>query len=460
MKGIKVGYLPLYLKLYDDALGSMRARIDDFNSMMQQTIEEKGIELVSAPVCRTREEFEKAVPLFDDVCAVITLHLAYSPSLESIDALVKINKPIIVLDTTPSYSFDPTLDSEEILYNHGIHGVQDMCNMLKRRGVQYYVAAGHWENSDVVDKSVELCRAAYVARLMKNARVGRIGSSFKGMGDFFVTPEELEESIGSTVIPFDINRVEILKSEIIDEEVGKEMDADLKLFETVDYDDRAHRRTARMNLMVRQWIERNELDAYTMNFSDFDRKYGFECVPFVEACKSMARGIGYAGEGDVLTAALCGALLKIYPETSFTEMFCPDWKGNSLFLSHMGEMNVKTARGKMQLTVKEYPYSDVDAPLMVNGCFKPGDAVLINLAPMGDGQYTLILSKVSVLPTEGDYSMKDSIHGWIKPEKPVADFLEQYSTAGGTHHLVMVYGDALSCLSAFGKMMGFSVEII
>mgnify|MGYP002725732612 CR=1 FL=1 len=98
-----------------------------------------------------------------------------------------------------------------------------------------------------------------------------------------------------------------------------------------------------MNLLIRNWIDEHDLVAYSLNFVNIDRSSGFECVPFVEACKSMARGIGFAGERDILTASLCGALLKVYPETSFTEMFCPDWKGNSIFLSHMGEMNELTA---------------------------------------------------------------------------------------------------------------------
>ena len=63
-------------------------------------------------------------------------------------------------------------------------------------------------------------------------------------------------------------------------------------------------------------------------------------MPFLEISRLMERGIGYAGEGDVLTAALVGALMKVYAETTFTEMFCPDWKGNSIMLSHMGEINV------------------------------------------------------------------------------------------------------------------------
>jgi L-arabinose isomerase len=287
-----------------------------------------------------------------------------------------------------------------------------------------------------------------------------IGTPFKGMGDFFVTPEELEETIGSTVVPFDMNKVVELRKSIPDDEVEREIADDLRRFNLLKYNEETHSKTARMDLLVRKWIELNHLDAYSMNFSDFDRKLGFECVPFIEACKSMARGIGYAGEGDVLTASLCGALLKIYPETSFTEMFCPDWQGNSIFLSHMGEMNEKTVKGKMNLTEKDYPYSDVDAPMMVNGCFMPGEAVLVNLAPMENGQYTLILSKVSVLDVDEENGMKDSIHGWFQPEIPISDFLEKYSIAGGTHHVVMVYGSVLSGLTTFGKMMGFTVEII
>ena len=103
MTKMKVGFLPLYLKLYDDVLGSMRKRIDAFNSTIQQTLRDCGLDIVAAPVWRERAEFDSAVEMFSNVCAVITLHLAYSPSLESIEALERMDKPIIVLDTTPTF---------------------------------------------------------------------------------------------------------------------------------------------------------------------------------------------------------------------------------------------------------------------------------------------------------------------------------------------------------------------
>ena len=54
-----------------------------------------------------------------------------------------------------------------------------------------------------------------------------------------------------------------------------------------------------------------------------------------------------------------GTLLQAYPDTSFTEMFCPDWEGNQIFLSHMGEMNLKLAAAKPRLVEKPFPFTDV-----------------------------------------------------------------------------------------------------
>ena len=68
----------------------------------------------------------------------------------------------------------------------------------------------------------------------------------------------------------------------------------------------------------------------------------------------MQRGVGYAGEGDAFTASLVGALLKNYKETSFVEIFCPDWKNDALFISHMGEMNYAVADREIELLREAY----------------------------------------------------------------------------------------------------------
>ena len=87
-------------------------------------------------------------------------------------------------------------------------------------------------------------------------------------------------------------------------------------------------------------IEKEGLSAFTVNFREIRPENGLVVMPFVEASKAMARGVGYAGEGDVLTASITGALMRGFPETAFVEIFCPDWKQDKLLISHMGEYNL------------------------------------------------------------------------------------------------------------------------
>ena len=184
MKKIKVGYLPLYIKLYDDSNPHYRDPMVDYMHMLIKMLESQGLEVVLADeVCRIKPEFDRAAKKFNDagVSAVITQHLAYSPSLESIEALLSLDAPIIVFDTTPDYQLLKVANYKGcISANHGIHGVQDMCNLLKRNGKPYYLCVGHALHSEVVSEVVGMCRAAAVKKAFQTEKVGSVGGSFTG----------------------------------------------------------------------------------------------------------------------------------------------------------------------------------------------------------------------------------------------------------------------------------------
>ena len=455
----RVGLLPLYLELYDRAMPEIRARMRPFLETLVSQLRERDLEVVDAPVCRLRTEFEGAIRLFEGerADAIVTLHLAYSPSLESADALAGTKLPIIVLDTTPTYAYGPRQDPAELMYNHGIHGVQDMCNVLARSGKVFQIEAGHWEKSDVLDRVASWARAARMATSMRTARVGRIGEAFEGMGDFAIETEVLRRTIGVETVPCEMATLSALLPAEDDLEVESEMKADASRFDAGGVDAQAHRRSVRAGLALRRWIEQKHLSAFSMNFMAFDGASGVPTVPFLEASKALARGVGYAGEGDVLTAALVGALASVNPRTTFTEMFCPDWEGNRVFLSHMGEMNVDLVHGRGVLFEQPFPWSDVENPVVAVGRLQAGEAVLVDLCPGPEDSYTLVVAPVTMADVEGDDKMRDSVRGWLEPAMPVADFLERYSRLGGTHHCALVYGEEAGEIARFGELMGWKV---
>lgn len=459
----KIGLLPLYIELYDKIAGQIRPGMEKFYREIAGALEKKGSKVFTAPVCRVKKEFKSAIADFErkEVDALVTLHLAYSPSLESADALAATDLPVIVLDTTPTYDFGPGQDPDEIMYNHGIHGVQDMCNLLIRNGKQFKIEAGHWQKSDVISRVTGLVRSAKTARAMRKARVGRIGRPFAGMGDFAVSPKELKNTIGVETVACNTAEIRKYLAQISEKEIRSEMADDRKRFKIGKFTEESHRRTARVSLAVRRWIERNGLTAFTVNFLEINRASGIAVVPFLEASKAMARGSGYAGEGDVLTASLVGALADVYRDVSFVEMFCPDWKGNTIFLSHMGEVNPDLIEGgKARLIEMDYKFSEAQNPIKAVGCLRGGRAVFVNLAPCGGGKYRLIIAPVTMIGENGKSGFADSVRGWFRPEMCVADFLEAYSIAGGTHHAALVYGNFADEIAGFGGFMGWEVAVI
>jgi L-arabinose isomerase len=142
----KIGLLPLYLALYDSSAPKLRRQMEAFVSKIALEFKKRDTDVVKGPIACVAREFKSDVALFEkkEVDAIVTLHLTYSPSLESAGVLAQTRLPVLVLDTTPDYDFKPGQSTDRLMSNHGIHGVQDLCNLLKRNNQEFQIEAGHW----------------------------------------------------------------------------------------------------------------------------------------------------------------------------------------------------------------------------------------------------------------------------------------------------------------------------
>lgn len=135
----------------------------------------------------------------------------------------------------------------------------------------------------------------------------------------------------------------------------------------------------------------------------------------------MTRGIGYAGEGDALDAMLAGALIRTFEMASFVEIFCPDWKDDRLFLSHMGEMNYRTADGTPEIRMRSSNYTDSVMPMAGYACYRPGRAVYANVYRDETG-YCLLASAVEMQQITDDKNFDSVIRGVDEAADPCKRF--------------------------------------
>ncbi|MBI5820346.1 MAG: hypothetical protein HZA88_15370 [Verrucomicrobia bacterium] len=455
MKRPKVGLLPLYLKFYDGVLPDLAAQVAPFVEHVQTHLGRAGLDVVVAPIGRTRPDFASAVERFEseDVDAIITLHLAYSPSGESAEVLAQSRLPIIMLDTTPDRDFGGHVNPMRLLENHGIHGLQDLASVLRRLGKPYRVVAGHLDDPSVIQRCAAAARAARAAQCLRSMRVLRIGGVFPGMDDFAVSDDVLQRILGIAVENIEPDGLADAVNAVSKDAIAAEIAADQKQF-CVKCDGAVHARSVRIGLGLRRFLDRGGFGAFSLNFLAFKESTGpVNTVPFLECCKAMARGTGYAGEGDALTAALVGALLQGFGAATFTEMFCPDWAGQSLFLSHMGEINPAVAAAQPLLYEKEYPFTPALNPATIACAPRPGRATLVNLSPGPNDSFRLITAPVEVLADGTHPDLNRWVRGWIRPAMPLARFLEEFSHLGGTHHSVLMFDDHVEALAHFSELL-------
>ena len=452
----KIGLLPLYLKLYDDKLPEYRAGFDPLLATVAQGLTARGATVVAAKVCRVTAEVKAAVALFEkqDVDCVVTVHLAYSPSLESAPVLARTKWPLIVLDTTLDADFGQTVDPARIMYNHGVHGVMDLASLLRRYGRPFEIVAGHRTESDVLHRVAGLAEAAVAARRLRGARALRVGPSFKGMGDFAVEAEALRRALGIRVEQAGLAELTGAMRTVKPAEVEAEMAQDRRCYD-VRVKPELHRQATQAGLGLRRLLGAKDYTGFSVNFQIFD-KPNSPALPFAEISKAMARGIGFGGEGDTLTGSLVGALATGFGTTTFTEIFCSDWRGNSLFLSHMGEINPETVAGKARLALRDYKFLGTHTTALV-GALKPGPAVFVNLVPGPKNSFDLLVAPVEMLGDSKRADMQNTVRGWLRPGQPVAKFLEEYSRHGGTHHSALVYGQKAEAVSAFARFAGLKL---
>ena len=80
-----------------------------------------------------------------------------------------------------------------------------------------------------------------------------------------------------------------------------------------------------MQLALEQMLVDGGCGAYSTHFDAIGDDGRFARLPFAAASSLMAKGYGFGGEGDALTAALCRAAHVPDRRAHFTEMYAMDF---------------------------------------------------------------------------------------------------------------------------------------
>ncbi|NBC94951.1 MAG: arabinose isomerase [Deinococcus-Thermus bacterium] len=414
---------------------------------------------VAAPA-KGREEVEARLAEFRraDVDGVIVVMLTYGPSLRTAGALADASVPVLLANVQPERSVRRDWTMADLTYNQGVHGAQDLANVLTRYGAAFDVVTEDWQAPGFQEAVTDWAYAAAAATAWRRSSVARIGHAMEGTGDVRFDEVALGRD-GPRIEPYAVGVLarKMRAVAIADvERVMRRQESAWSVDPALAAD--AREEAARAYLALGTLLERGGHDAYTLHFGAVADDGRFGRLPLVAASALLEQGYGYAAEGDVATAALVAVGQRLAGPAHFTEMYAMDFDTDAVLLSHMGEGNPALARDDepVRLADRELGIGGLGRPPTTVFRIRPGPVTLASLAPIGRDAFRLVLAEGEILD-DAPMPSVEMPYGTFRPDGGVRSCLDAWLRAGGTHHQCLLPGRQAGRWRRFAAMIGVEV---
>jgi L-arabinose isomerase len=453
----RIGLLGITQSLYDEMLPGITERQGAYARSLGAAL--AGVADVEvAPPVKQRADAERVVGEFEagGLDGLLVVMLTYGPAMHVARALAQTSLPICLANVQPDPHVTGDWDMADLTYNQGVHGAQDTANAMVRAGRRFHVITDDWHADSFAEAVGQWARAAAAVSRWRRLRVAVFGYAMNGMGDIRVDVHALLRRLGpqvDAVAPGTLQRAAAAVAEadvralLSDEDDRFEVDPRLSAAEREDH--------ARMQLALERILRAGGYDAYSTHFGAIAEDGRFARLPLAAASSLMAKGYGFAAEGDALTAALMSAGQVLLGETQFTEMYAMDFPSGSILMSHMGEGNWALAREDRQVRLIKRPLGigGLEDPPTFLFQYRTGPATLAALVALGGERFRLLVCEGEVLDTD-ELPALEMPYGFFRPDSGLEPCMDAWLRLGGPHHQTLHHGRHAGRWRIFAELAG------
>jgi L-arabinose isomerase len=453
----RVGILGIMQDLYDEMIPGIARRQEGYAGEIAAHLADVAEFIPSKPI-KYREDAERAMREFENagLDGVMVVMLTYGPAMRVARLLAESRLPILMANIQPEPSVTPAWDMADMTYNQGVHGAQDTANAMVRAGRRFSVLTDDWRSDGFRADVGRWARAAAAVTAWKSLKVALFGYAMNDMGDIRVDESALVRSLGPEILAVaqgDLyRRMQAVTEHAVAEVIAFEnerfsIDPRLSAEERADH--------ARMQAAIQDILDEGGYGAYTAHFDAIGEDGRFARLPLAAASTLMARGYGYAAEGDVLTACLVSAGHVLIGDAHFTEMYAMDFPSDSVLMSHMGEGNWKIARADRPVKLIKRPLGigRLGDPPTFLFQYQPGPATLATLVSLGGERFRLVVAEGENLDSQ-ELPALEMPYGQFRPATGLRQCLNGWLAAGGPHHEVMNLGHHAASWKVFCQLAG------
>ncbi|MET9065567.1 L-arabinose isomerase [Streptosporangium sandarakinum] len=405
----------------------------------------------------------------DDCGGLIAWMHTFSPAKMWIAGLDALRKPLLHLHTQANVELPwSSIDMDFMNLNQAAHGDREFGHIQARLGVPRKTVAGHVGDPAVAARVAAWARAAAGRAELTSLRLARFGDNMRDVAVTEGDKVEAQLRFGVSVNTYGVNDLVEAVDAASDADVGalvKEYEDLYRVAPELRADGGRHgslRYAARIELGLRAFLETGGFRAFTTNFEDLG---GLRQLPGLAVQRLMADGHGFGGEGDWKTSVLLRTLKAMSAGLPGGTSFMEDYTyhltpGEELILgAHMLEVCPSIAEGTPSCEIHPLGIGDREDPVRLVFDARPGPAVVVGLADMGD-RFRLVANEIDVVvPPEPLPRLPVARAVW-RPRPDLRTSAESWLTAGAPHHTVLSAAVGTEELTDLADMLGVELLVI
>jgi L-fucose isomerase-like protein len=332
-------------------------------------------------------------------------------------------------------------------------GINLAAHGLARRGLRYDYVYAAPQDPKALEKTLALARAGRVRRLLKSARIGRVGEHPAGFEPCSYDGDALAARLGLQIVGRDLADLFAGVRSLSPDETLPLLDGLKQRVAGLDaLDQRALRGTLGVYLALRRLAEGERLDGLAVRcWPEFFTELG--CA----ACGAMSMLT------DAMTPCSCEADVNgtvtqlILQWLSGGQAFGADLVGvdvdrDEVVLWHCGLAPLSMADPTVQ--PRGTIHSHRKLPLLMEFPLKPGRVTIARLTQSGGGAYRLVVGGGEMLRAPMSFT---GTSGVLRFDRPAGDVLDTIMREGLDHHISLTYGDHVDELLALAGMLELPV---
>ncbi len=430
------------------------------------------VTIVYQPILTTPEEIQKVCAEAnrrENCIGVIAWMHTFSPAKMWIGGLKILHKPMLHLHTQFNRDIPwSEIDMDFMNLNQSAHGDREFGFMVSRMRLNRKVVVGHWQDPEVLEEIHIWSRAAAAWHDWQGARFVRFGDNMRWVavteGDKVEAELKFGYSVNTHGVGDLVQEIGSVSEDMVDR-LCKQYEEQYQISDSLRKGKSRHqslRDAARIELGLERFLEAGKYKGFTDTFEDL---HGLVQLPGIAAQRLMAKGYGFAAEGDWKTAALVRAMKVMATGLPGGNSFMEDYTyhfepENSMVLgSHMLEICESIAMGQPSCEIHPLGIGGKADPVRLIFSAPAGPALNASMIDMGN-RFRLLLNQVQAVSPQHELPKLPVARVLWKPLPDMKTGCAAWILAGGAHHTCFSQNLTAEHLQDFAEMAGIECVLI